>query len=144
MITKPHELFCTGVYLEILFADDTTLFVASRSVEDISFNLTSAITSASDHEWMAKSGFRLNLAKTKCMLVHSMSTMVLSIYVKHDENTIEQVQKYKLLDVNMNHTLSWDDHINHVCLEVSRGMNLLWKSHGFYQEKYIRLHACSA
>ena len=48
----------------ITVADDTTLLVASRSVEDISTTVTSALTSASDHEWMAKSGLRLNLTKT--------------------------------------------------------------------------------
>ena len=58
--------------ITVLFADDTTLLVASRSVEDFSTTVTSALTSASDHEWMAKSGLRLNLTKTKCMPVHSI------------------------------------------------------------------------
>ena len=58
--------------ITVLFADDTTLLVASCSVEDISTTVTSALTSASYHEWMAKSGVQLNLTKTKCMLVHSI------------------------------------------------------------------------
>ena len=36
--------------ITVLFADDTTLLVASHSVEDISTTVTSALTSASDHE----------------------------------------------------------------------------------------------
>ena len=40
--------------ITVLFADDTTLFIASHSVEDILTTLTSTLSFASDREWMAK------------------------------------------------------------------------------------------
>ena len=53
----------------VLFADDTTVFIAGSSIADMSATLSSAITAA--YDWFLPSGLRLNVAKTKCMLLHS-------------------------------------------------------------------------
>ena len=51
----------------VLFADDTSLYIADRSTEDISSTLTRALGSA--HKWLLDSGLKLNVGKTRCTLI---------------------------------------------------------------------------
>ena len=108
----------------VLFADDTTIFLAGHSAADISASLTHALKLA--HSWLLDSGLRLNVAKTKCMLIHSNRRKSLSSLSIHlDDTPIEQVRCYKFLGVKVNDTLSWEDHIQYISTKVSRGITLL-------------------
>ena len=108
----------------VLFADDSTVFVAASSIADISATLSSAITAA--YDCFLSSGFRLNVAKTKCMLLHSSQRIPTSaLEVQLNGCTIDRVQRYKFLGVIITDTLSWSDHIDQVCSKASRGLNLL-------------------
>ena len=50
----------------MLFADDTSLFVAAHTTADITAALNHALDSA--NKWLLDSGLQLNVAKTKVML----------------------------------------------------------------------------
>ena len=53
----------------ILYADDTTIYAYSKSVSELTKLLTSAIKEVD--KWMTSNQLRLNIAKSKCMLLHS-------------------------------------------------------------------------
>ena len=75
----------------VLFADDTTVFVAGSSIADIPATLSSTITTA--HDWLLPSGLRLNVAKTKCMVLHSSWRIPTSaLEVQLNGRTIDRVQ----------------------------------------------------
>ena len=71
-------------------------------------------------------GLGLNVAKTKCMLVHSSQRIPTSaLEVQLNGRIIDQVQRYRFLGVITTDTLSWSDHIDQVCSKASRGLNLV-------------------
>ena len=80
-------------------------FVAGSSIAEISATLSSAITAA--YDWFLSSGLRLNVAKTKCMLLHSSRRIPTSaLDVQLNGHTIDRVQRYKFLGVIIINTLS--------------------------------------
>ena len=92
----------------------------------IDYLLSSAITAA--YEWFLSSGLRLNVVKTKCMLLHSswrISTSALEVQL--NGRSIDQVLRNTFLGVTITDTLSWSDHIDQICSKASRGLNLLCK-----------------
>ena len=125
----------------VLFADDTTVFVTGTSVADISAILSSVITAA--YEWFLLSGLRLNVAKTKCMLLHSSRRIPTSaLEVQFNGRTIDQVLRHKFLGVIITDTLSWSDHIDQICSKASRGLNLLHKLAWFLPRSALVCYYC--
>ena len=92
---------------------------------------------------MLKNGLKLNALKSKCILIHSSRKKVddnLELFV--DGSPIEQVRVMKFLGVLLNDTLTWSDHIVHICTKVSRSLNLhlswfLPKSLLLYFKSYV-------
>ena len=75
---------------------------------------------------VTKNGLKLNISKTKTMLIHSARKKVSDGLALNVENVdIEQVQKFKFLGVIVNDTLSRGDHIDFVCNKVTHSLSLL-------------------
>ena len=107
----------------VMFADDTTLHVIGHSTTDISIKLLCALATA--HRWLFESGLH-NVAKTKCMLIHSCRRRSLPpLEVQLNGTHIQQVQKYKYLGVIISDTLSWSQHIDFDCSKAVEGIGLL-------------------
>ena len=83
--------------------------------------------------WMLKNGLKLNTLKSKCMLIHSSRKKV-------DGLPIEQVRVFKFLGVLLNDTLTWSDHIAHICTKVSRSLNLLQRLSWFLPKSLLLLY----
>ena len=108
----------------VLFADDTTIYIVSDSVFSIQSSLQLCLDLA--NLWLQRNGLRINVDKTKSMLIHSRKKIVDGdLTLKIDDRTIDCVQSFKFLGVIINDTLTWVNHINMVCKKVSRSLNLL-------------------
>ena len=110
---------CTAV----LFADDTTIYAIGKNVNEIACQLSTAL--ARCQHWLSDNHLQLNLAKTKCMLIHSQHKAPPPLALKLSDTSIEQVSKFKFLGCVINHHLSWDDHIQLITTKVTRNINLL-------------------
>ena len=94
----------------ILFADDTTIFLISDNIQELNSSLQLTLDLA--NSWLQQNGLKLNISKTKRMLIHSARKKVSDkLALKVETVDIEQVHKFKFLGVVVNDTLSWDDHI---------------------------------
>ena len=121
----------------VLFADDTSLYIAGRSTDDMSNTLTCALGSA--HKWLLDSGLKLNVGKTRCMLISSNRRKSLSpLNVQLDGVCIEQVCTHKFLGVMVNQSLSWSNHIDLVSSRASKGLSLL-RSIAWFLPKHVLL-----
>ena len=110
----------------VLFADDTSLYIAGRSTDGISSTLTLALGSA--HKWLLDSRLKLNVGKTRSMLLSSNRRKSLSpLNVQLDDVCIEQVCTHKFLGVMVNQSLSLSNHIDLVSSRASKGLSLLRK-----------------
>ena len=108
----------------ILYADDTTIYAYSKSVSELTKLLTSAIKEVD--KWMTSNQLRLNIAKSKCMLLHSSRRKNLPpLQLNYNSQDIEQVQRFKFLGLWINENLTWDDHVSSIVLKASKKINLL-------------------
>ena len=101
----PRNITCDS----LLFADDTTLFVTGREPQDISSIMNSAFNEAAN--WFEANGFKLNVNKTQNILFSP----------KNDDRS----SSVKLLGIIFDSQLSWSEHIDHVCVRLSRVIYLL-------------------
>ena len=98
--------------------------------------------------WVASNGQKLNVSKTKCMLLHSSHRKVESaLDISLDGVAVEQVRVIKYLGILINDTLTWSDHVGLVCRKVSSCLNLVHRLSWFlllslltYLKSYILPH----
>ena len=89
---------------------------------------------------MLKNGLKLN-THSKCMLIYSSRKKVdgtLELFADGLPN--EQVLLFKFLGVLLNDTLTWSDHIAHICTKVSRSLNLLRRPSWFLPKSLLLLY----
>ena len=123
----------------VLFADDTTVYIISDDMSSLNSSLQLCLNLA--NMWMIKNGIKLNTSKTKYMLLHSARRVVHgSLTLNIDGLPIEQVRVFKFLGVHLNDTLTWSDHINKICLKVSRNLNLLRRISWFLPQPLLSLN----
>ena len=100
-----------------LYADDTTAFVISKTVDEavLSLNLI-----AKDIErWCNKNKLTISKDKTEYMIISSRNFIGPTNQVAINGNNIRQVTKTKCLGVTIDSHLSWSDHI----LNITKSFN---------------------
>ena len=113
----------------VLFADDTTIFIVGKDSNLLNDSLQSCLDLA--NTWMSNNGLKLNVSKTKCMLIHPPRSRNFppTLNIQLCGCRIEQVTSFKFLGVIVSDTLCWTNHITHITRKVSERVNLLrWLS----------------
>ena len=89
-----------------LYADDTLIYFASKSVSEIQAQLTGGLTDVLS--WLHADFLILNLEKTKIMLVgtHQRTAEADDLVIKITNTRLERVTKFKYLGVLLDDTLS--------------------------------------
>ena len=132
----PSSLFPDST---VLFADDTTIHIASDNHASIESSLQQSLDLA--HLWLLANGLRINASKTKSMLLHSSrKSPHSSLKLQVADSPVEQVRSFKFLRVVVNDTLTWNDHIDLVCKKVSRHLNLLRRLSWFLPQHLLLLY----
>lgn len=102
------------------YADDTTIYKHCKYA-DLQHCETEMNTTLSRlTEWSSDSNLALNATKTKCMVLstqqlsacHSISSHQTSLMV--DGKPLERIQTTKLLGLQINENLTWNDHIKYL------------------------------
>ena len=100
------------------YVDDTTVFSVSQQATD------SALQEAADYlaSWSISNGMRLNIRKTKEMVIHfGLKSSVSDVpMLELQEQHIERVDTFKLLGVIFNSKLTWDDHVAYIVGKASK------------------------
>ena len=109
----------------VLFTDDTSIYIITDNLPSLNSSLQLCLNLA--NLWMLKNGLKLNTLKSKCMLIHSSRKKV-------DGN----------LELLFNGTLTWSDHIAHICTKVSRSLNLLQHLSWFLPKSLLLLYLKSS
>jgi hypothetical protein len=106
-----------------LFADDTTIYCTGESTDIIASALNSALSSVKS--WMRNNGLKLNLSKTKCMLIHQRRSHPPPLNITFNDCCIEQVSTFKLLGVIIDEHLHWSPHVNQTVKGISNNLCLM-------------------
>ena len=108
-----------------LYADDTLIYFASKSVSEIQARLTDGLTDVLS--WLHANFLILNLEKTKIMLVgtHQRTAEADDLVIEINNTRLERVNKLKYLGVLLDNTLSWKDHIEYIGNKILSRLGVL-------------------
>ena len=106
-------------FFTILFADDTTLQLSDKSLDNLISRANFHLKSAND--WFNSNRLTLNIKKTKCMLFTPNNTSPpFSKPLKIDNINIERIglrfptRSFKLVGIKLDDMLKWGEHANGV------------------------------
>ena len=109
----------------LLFADDTSLYASNDKIGDLKLFMSNSFNEAAD--WFQANGFKLNENKTQ---------KILFTLTGDDGNGMEQ--PVNLLGVILDNRLSWRDHIESVCIRLSRVIYLLRSLKSIITKEFLR------
>ena len=94
-----------------LFADDTSITVAGKLVNEIEVTLNHDVVNMKN--WLAANKLNLNIAKTEYMLIGPKPVIntlpeLPHIFIENDH--VERVHKIKILYVHIDESLTWEKH----------------------------------
>ena len=103
-----------------MYADDTSLTLASTDIEDINYCLNHDLSNV--YEWLSANKLTLNMTKTEFMLIASrqkLSQFTESPSLTINENAIEQVTSAKSLGVYVDQNINWECHIENISKKIA-------------------------
>ena len=104
-----------------MYADDTNLTFASKDPNELFSSLTHDLGNLK--QWLDSNRLSLNVLKTKCLFTgtrQKISLLPSDPHISLDGHSIERVNSYKCLGVQVDETLSWEAHISEVIGKVAK------------------------
>ena len=108
----------------ILFADDTTVYVSGKNVDDLFNSMNSALSSLAD--WFCSNSLSLNINKSNYMFFTRVKGNVLikkKLYIGNDP--LSRVFSVKFLGVHLDDKLEWSKHLSFVKTKLASGLYVL-------------------
>jgi hypothetical protein len=118
---------CSTVLYSLLFADDTSLFISGKDVNELIQIMNNELIKVTN--WLECNKLSLNIQKTKVMIFSSKRrtfTMNSEIIIKG--HFIDKVKEIKFLGVLLDNKLSWFSNIQKVKNKVAKSIGLISKA----------------
>ena len=120
-----------GLSSVMLYADDTVIFTAASSIDQLQLNLSLDLNNVSS--WLTANGLFLNPTKTEYVLFGTRQRLIRS--ESHsplcmEGKEVNQVKLFKYLGVVLDECLSFNDHISYVRSKVAGRLGLLSRLRG--------------
>ena len=120
-----------GLFSVILYADDTVIFSAASSIDQLQLNLSLDLNVVSN--WLTANGLFLNLKKTEYIVFWTQQRLIRS--ESHsplcmEGKEVNQVKSFKYLGVLLDECLSFNNHVNYVRSKVASRLGLLSQLQG--------------
>ena len=108
-----------------MYADDTSLLVSSNNPATLQSELDRNLDMVAN--WFKDNQLTLNIKKTKLMMFGTRQTLSKfnNISLMYGNDKIEIVDKFKYLGVFLDPYLSWNDHVNHLCCNISKRIGVI-------------------
>ena len=114
-----------------MYADDTSLYKAFRTVQDLSDELIPA--SVKICEWLKMNKLALNVLKTEFMIIGTSQRLNIldqtpetTLYIiSVDGCQIRRVKSVKYLGLIVDDTLTWDEHVNYISTKISKNIGII-------------------
>ena len=114
---------CLSQATSRLFADDTNLTVAGEIIREVELAMNDDL--ARLKEWLLANKLSLNVARTEFMLIGSdykINNLVTQPKIKIDHTKIKQVYNSRVLGVDIDNKLKWNNHIDTIAKKVFSGI----------------------
>jgi hypothetical protein len=108
----------------IHFADDTTVFISGLAFDEV-FRVMNEGLSTVDG-WLIANRLSLNIAKTSYMLITNR-TQPQNIHLQIRGTDIARETKAKFLGVIIDHKLNFKDHVDNLCIKLSKSLGIMYR-----------------
>ena len=109
-----------------LFADDTNIYCASKNLIDLELKLNHELIAIA--EWMKTNRLALSIVKISFILFYSKKLKPYKTFkLKINGVNIQQVSTIKYLGVTFDANLTWKNHIDELCLKLSKTVGVVSK-----------------
>ena len=107
----------SDVFNMLMYADDTTLYcnIDQNISEEVINNELSKVSQLLDANKLS-----INVTKTKDIVFHLHKKAVTYPDLQLNSNKIERATQFKFLGLILQSNLSWNKHVNHISLKVSK------------------------
>ena len=127
--------------LDIMFADDTNLFLVGEKINDMEFIMNSELDKI--NKWIQVNKLSLNLSKTNYMLFKGNKKVASLPDIIMNNVKISCINKSKFLGVIIDDKLTWIHHIEHVSKKISKAIGILYKLRKFLDtNSMINMYYC--
>lgn len=109
-----------------LFADDTLLSISSKSPSDAYLKMNSDLTKLS--KWLKQNKLKLNIKKTKYMLIGGRKNLGEGYTVNIDGEVIEKVSNMKYLGVIIDDKLTFKEHACYISKKLSSKIGVMYRA----------------
>ena len=119
----------SNIFDMLMYADDTTLYC------NINQNVTAEVINGEllkINQWLGANKLSLNVSKTKFMVFHTHNRSVSYPDLQINGNKIERVTEFNFLGLVLQSNLSWNKHINHISLKVSKAIGIIYRLKSVY------------
>ena len=122
-----NDLLNTSKLLSFhLFADDTNIYGLRKNLNHLELILNQKLHAVA--EWMKSNRLALGILKTNFVLFHSKRLKPYkSLNLKIDGVNIQEVSTVKYLGVTFDSNLTWKNHVNELCLKLSKTVGIFSK-----------------
>ena len=110
------------------YADDNCISFAGNSIDVIEDTLNKEIISLM--EWFRKNSLAANPAKFQTMLVKSNSIKDTELNVTADNVSLPSSDTMKVLGIDIDARLTFDDHVSNMCIKAGKQLNALQRLKG--------------
>ena len=121
----------------ILFADDTTIYIANKNISTLYEILSHELANLSD--WFRANKLSLNISKTNYILFSNTEKQNKLPELKLADQVISKVACVKFLGVHIDEKLKWDTHINIVKKRISRSFYAINKAKHVLNRKHLTI-----
>ena len=124
-------------YLDFhLFADDSNLFFAYKSLQSLELHLNEQLCKV--NQWLCVNKLSLNVEKSNFVIFHPPQKKVnYSISLLINNNILRQENSIRYLGIIMDSNLNWKEHVHELCKKISRGIGILSKLRHFVTKKIL-------
>ncbi len=109
-----------------MFADDTNISIAAKSVAELELMINSEMKNL--HQWLITNRLSLNVAKTEFMIIGSRQRLLVHndhISIEIDGKAIERVYETKSLGLQIDEHLTWARHVENVSKKIASAIGAL-------------------
>ena len=119
----------------VMYADDMTSFcnIDNNVTEDVINRELFKI-----YEWLRANKLALNVSKTKFLVFHTRNKSVRYPSLKINGKLIERVTQFNFLGLILESNISWNLHINHISLKISKAIGILYRPKTIYPQSVLQ------
>ena len=134
-----NDIASVSNLFSILFADDTTLFYSSKSLQELATVVNNELRKVI--EWLNANRLSLNIDKTNFMIFRPKGKNENCPTIQINGSSIQEVDNAKFLGITINNRLNWIEHIKCISRKIAKGTGIIIKARiAFESETLLNLY----